>query len=65
MMIFKFNEQCKNKRRWGCGTNPLCACERSESDTYYAQPWIPVTRSHRELVFEIIRQFLKLDIRST
>ena len=54
MPSFTFAEQCKNKRRRGSGMNPLCACERSESDTNYAQPWIPMTGSRRELVFVII-----------
>ena len=47
MPSFAFAEQYKNKRRgehFDCrarldyGMNPLCACERSESDTLYAQP---------------------------
>ncbi len=63
MPSFTFAEQCKNKRRrehlhcrarLDSGMNPLCACERSESDTNYAQPWIPMTGSRRELVFVII-----------
>ena len=60
--VFAFAEQCKNKRRRGSGMNPLCACERSESDTNYAQPWIPMTGSRRELVFVFIQQFVKLGI---
>ena len=47
MLSFAFAEQCKNKRRrehLHCRArldsvmNPLCASERSESDTLYAQP---------------------------